>query len=257
MYIILYLIFMVLFLIIPFIIYNLNNWNHKFRKKSSIWTYVLSIQFQNLYYHFPHHLFKLDDYFQILILKLPTLIPIIFYSKQIINITNIKLILLTLTYGTRNDVWLMWENRYWLLIQFNLNLFITLTINAMRCLIHFRCLFIYDYEDIRVDTNLVKVIHSTRIPSPRHPILSNRLKDHTLFNALFETTVLTPVPLGLRDFATTLCHARVHSPILHSPFEETLTPAHTLHTFVRRFYFPRISRSAWKVRSIFEYISNQ
>lgn len=78
-----------------------------------------------------------------------------------------------------------------------------------------------------VDTNLVKVIHSTRISSPRHPIFSNRLKDHTLFNALFETTVLTPVPLGLCDFATTFRHACVHSPILYSPFEETFTPAHT------------------------------
>lgn len=78
-----------------------------------------------------------------------------------------------------------------------------------------------------MNTNLVKVIHSTRISAPRRPILSNSLKDHTLFNALFEATVLTPVPLGLRDFATAFRHARVHSPILHGSFEEPFTPAHT------------------------------
>lgn len=77
----------------------------------------------------------------------------------------------------------------------------------------------------RINTNLIKIIDRTGISSARHPVFSNGLQDHTLFDTLFKAAVLTPVSLCLCDLAATLCHARIHPPILYSPFEETFAPA--------------------------------
>lgn len=46
------------------------------------------------------------------------------------------------------------------------------------------------------------------------------LKDHSLFDALFETAILAAVPLGFRDLTGPVGDARVNAAILHGSFEE-------------------------------------
>lgn len=74
-------------------------------------------------------------------------------------------------------------------------------------------------------TYLVEVVHCSGIPTTRHSVLANSLQNHTLLDALFETTVLTPISLGFRDFAGAFRNTGVHSPVLHRPLEETLASA--------------------------------
>ena len=71
-------------------------------------------------------------------------------------------------------------------------------------------------------TNLVKIVNSPRVPAAGHPVFPDGLEYHTLFNALFKSAVLTPVPLRLRDLTATFRHAGVDPPVLHCPLEEAL-----------------------------------
>lgn len=73
-----------------------------------------------------------------------------------------------------------------------------------------------------MSTNLVKIVDGSGIPTAGHSIFPDGLEYHTLFDALFKSTVLTPVPLCLRDLTATFRHAGVDSPVLHCPFEKTL-----------------------------------
>lgn len=79
--------------------------------------------------------------------------------------------------------------------------------------------------NLQLGVYLIKIVHCTRISSSRHPVFPNRLQNHTLFDALLEPAILTPVPLRLRNFAASLRHACVHPSVLHSPLEEAFASA--------------------------------
>jgi hypothetical protein len=69
-------------------------------------------------------------------------------------------------------------------------------------------------------TNLVEIVDGPGIPATGHTIFPDGLEYHTLFNALFKSTVLTPVSLRLCDLTATFRNAGVNPPVLHCPFEE-------------------------------------
>ena len=71
---------------------------------------------------------------------------------------------------------------------------------------------------------LVEVVHGARVASAGHAILAHGSQNHALAEALLEATVLAPVALGLGYLAVALCHARVHSLVLHRPLEEAFAP---------------------------------
>lgn len=70
--------------------------------------------------------------------------------------------------------------------------------------------------------NLVQVVDSSTVATTRHTVLTHRLQHHSLLNALFEATILTPIALRLCNLAGPICYARVHASILYCTFEESL-----------------------------------
>lgn len=50
------------------------------------------------------------------------------------------------------------------------------------------------------------------------------LQNHPLFDALLESTILAPVPLGFGDLTGTIRYTRINPSILNSPFKKTFTP---------------------------------